>query len=76
MDNPTTELPYHRWPRSYGGWQAGSIIRCEGEDCQWCKARWKLVDPHTLEDVKEQRPNERNDQGALWGAIQRIPRVG
>jgi hypothetical protein len=44
------ELPYHRWPRSYGGWQAGSIIRCEGDDCQWCKARWRLVDPKTLKD--------------------------
>lgn len=51
---PTTAgLPYHRWPRSYGGWQSGSIIRCEGENCQWCKARWTLVDPHTLEDMKE-----------------------
>ena len=45
------ELPYHRWPRAYGGWQAGSIIRCEGDDCQWCKADWRLVDPETLEDI-------------------------
>jgi hypothetical protein len=47
---PVDELPFHRWPKSYGGWQAGSIIRCEGADCQWCKARWTLVDPRTLED--------------------------
>ena len=56
MNDTTTtaeELPYHRWPRSFGGWQAGSIIRCEGDNCQWCRARWTLVDPHTLEDIKE-----------------------
>ena len=46
------ELPYHRWPRSYGGWQAGSIIRCEGDGCRFCAARWNLVDPKTLEEVK------------------------
>lgn len=47
------ELPFHRWPRSWGGWQAGSIIRCEGEKCPWCEARWRLVDPHTLEDMPD-----------------------
>lgn len=55
------ELPYHRWPRSYGGWQAGSIIRCEGDDCQWCKANWRLVDPETLEDIPLEVSNE-NDE--------------
>jgi hypothetical protein len=44
------ELPYHRWPRAYGGWQAGSIIRCEGKDCQWCASRWRLVDNQTLKN--------------------------
>ena len=34
---------YHRWPRSYGGWQAGSIIQCEGADCPWCAYRWAIV---------------------------------
>lgn len=34
---------YHRWPRSYGGWQAGSVIQCEGDGCRWCEARWKIV---------------------------------
>jgi hypothetical protein len=52
-EDQLTLLPYHRWPRSYGGWQAGSIIRCEGDDCQWCASRWTLVDPLTLEDVTE-----------------------
>lgn len=44
-------LPYHRWPRSYGGWMAGALVRCEGEDCQYCKSKFRLVDPATLEDV-------------------------
>lgn len=48
-------LPYHRWPRAYGGWQAGSIIECEGVDCQWCRSRWTLVDPNTLEDMSVER---------------------
>lgn len=47
------ELPYHRWPRAFGGWQAGSIIRCDGENCRWCKYGWKLVDPKTLEDMED-----------------------
>ena len=49
------EPPYHRWPVAYDpkDWKAGSIIRCEGEGCQWCAARWKLVDNETLEDVPE-----------------------
>lgn len=52
-----SELPFHRWPRSFGGWQAGSIIRCEGgDDCQWCRARWRLVDPLTLEDIPDPPP--------------------
>lgn len=34
---------YHRWPRSYGGWQAGSVIQCEGDNCRWCEARWEIV---------------------------------
>lgn len=48
-----SELPYHRWPKSWGGWQAGSIIRCEGEGCQFCQMHWKLVDNETLEDVPD-----------------------
>jgi hypothetical protein len=43
--------PYHRWPKAYGGWQAGSIILCEGENCQWCDAKWRIVDNETLQDV-------------------------
>lgn len=50
------ELPYHRWPRSYGGWQAGSFIRCEGHDCRWCKSHWTLVDPQTFEDIPTHAP--------------------
>lgn len=46
------DRPYHRWPRSWGGWQGGSIIRCQGTPCDYCKARWTLVDPRTLEDMK------------------------
>lgn len=45
------ELPYHRWPRSLGGWQAGSIIRCQGAGCDYCAMRWTLVDNETLEEV-------------------------
>ena len=45
------ELPYHRWPIFYGGWQAGSYIRCEGSNCEWCASRWTLVDPHTFEEI-------------------------
>lgn len=55
MKDETKELPYHRWPRSYGGWQAGSIIRCEGEGCPYCKGKWTLVDPHTLQDMKKDK---------------------
>lgn len=57
------ELPYHRWPRSYGGWQAGSLIRCEGHDCQWCEARWPLVHPRTLKDMPF--PARRSDRTAV-----------
>lgn len=56
-------LPYHRWPRSYGGWQAGSVIRCEGEGCRWCEARWTLVDPYTLEDIPSSEPAAHEEAG-------------
>jgi hypothetical protein len=48
------KLPYHRWPRSWGGWQAGSIIRCEGKDCEFCRMRWTLVDPTTFKNIQTQ----------------------
>jgi hypothetical protein len=55
-----TERPYHRWPVAYDpmDWKAGSLIRCEGEGCQWCASRWTLVDPRTLKDME--KPDDRS----------------
>jgi hypothetical protein len=61
-----SELPYHRWPVAYDprDWKAGSLIRCEGEGCQWCASRWTLVDPHTLEDVHDRTDESRHRPGS------------